>query len=239
MSIQPSSREKILDVAEALYARRGYAGVGLREVAAQAGLGKSSLFHHFPSKAELYLAVLRRVFERIEERLRTALRHEGGPAARLDAAIDSLIDALAEHPTTARLLLRALFEDDEFAGEAEAAEAAVERALDSILGAFQQLIVAGVERGVFRPAAPGQVLQSLVGATVYHFASGEFGETLTGAPLFSAEAVRVRKHEVKQMIHHGLAPAEQPGSTGSAAADPHASSTGSAAADPRPQGDET
>ncbi len=46
----PSSREKILDVAERLFSRGGYAGVGLREVAEQAGLGKSSLFHHFNTK---------------------------------------------------------------------------------------------------------------------------------------------------------------------------------------------
>ena len=210
MQVNPSSREKILDVAEALFARRGYAGVGLREVATDAGLGKSSLFHHFPSKAELYLAVLRRVFERIGEQLRPALGHEGGPAVRLDAALDTLIDALAEHPTTARLLLRGLFEEDEFAEEAATAQAAVEAALDSILGAFHQLIEAGVADGVFRSAAPGQVLQSLIGATVYHFASGEFGETLTGAPLFSAEAVRLRKHEVKQMVHQGLVIAGPP-----------------------------
>ena len=37
----PTSREKILDVAEARFAQRGYAGVGLREVAEAAGLGKS------------------------------------------------------------------------------------------------------------------------------------------------------------------------------------------------------
>jgi len=203
--MNPSSREKILDVAEALFARRGYSGVGLREVATAAGLGKSSLFHHFPSKAELYLAVLRRVFERIDERLRPALRNEGEPVMRLDAAIDKLIDALVEHPTTARLLLRGLFEEDEFATEAAVSQAAVENALDSILGSLQQLIQEGVEQGVFRAAAPGQVLQSLIGATVYHFASGEFGETLIGAPLFSAEAVRLRKREVKQMIHQGLA----------------------------------
>jgi len=223
-----SSREKILDVAEALFARRGYSGVGLREVATAAGLGKSSLFHHFPSKAELYLAVLRRVFERIGTRIRPALRHEGGPAARLDAAVDTLIDALAEHPTTARLLLRGLFEEDEFASEAAAAQAAVEHALDSILGAFQQLIQAGVDQGAFRAAAPGQVLQSLIGSTVYHFASGEFGETLTGAPLFSAEAVRLRKREVKQMIHQGLA-----------MAGPETIQSGPADADPRPEGEES
>ena len=51
-----SPRDKILDAAEALFARRGFAGVGLSEIAEAVGLGKSSLFHHFQTKA----AALRR-----------------------------------------------------------------------------------------------------------------------------------------------------------------------------------
>jgi TetR/AcrR family transcriptional regulator len=202
-----SSREKILDVAEALFSRRGYAGVGLREVAGEAGLGKSSLFHHFRSKAELHLAVLRRVFERIDQRLAPGFTGAGGPLERLDATLDAFIDALAEHPTTARLLLRGLFEDEDYPSEAMPALADAERALDSVLQRFQRLLREGAESGAFRSADTGQVLQTLIGATVYHFASGEFGETLTGGPLFSAESVRLRKREVKQMIHHGLATA--------------------------------
>src|SRR4030095_2130327 len=66
-------RDKILDCAEALFARRGFAGTGLAEVAETVGLGKSSLFHHFPSKAELYAAVVARILARIEGRLMRAL----------------------------------------------------------------------------------------------------------------------------------------------------------------------
>ena len=54
------------------------------------------------------------------------------------------------------------------------------------------------------------MLQTLIGAVVYHFASGEFGEGVIGAPLFSSEAVRRRKDEVKQMLRRGLAPDPAP-----------------------------
>jgi hypothetical protein len=47
----------------------------------------------------------------------------------------------------------------------------------------------------------------LIGATVYHFASGEFGEGLLGGPLLSSEAVRRRKAEVKSFLKQGLAAA--------------------------------
>ena len=55
MSVPLSSRDKIYDAAEALFARRGYAGIGLREVAAEVGLGKSSLFHHFATELEEFV----------------------------------------------------------------------------------------------------------------------------------------------------------------------------------------
>ena len=63
----PNSREKILEVAEALFSRSGFSGVGMREVAEQAGLGKSSLFHHFASKQALFFEVVGHVLGLMEE----------------------------------------------------------------------------------------------------------------------------------------------------------------------------
>lgn len=204
------SRDKILDVGEALFARRGYAGVGLREVAEQVGLGKSSLFHHFRSKGSLYLSVLRRVLERIDERVRPSLEGGGSPGERLERCVDALIDALAEHPATGRLLLRGLFEDDDLPAHSEAERARNESALEQLLDRLLGLVREGVETGAFRPVSPPHVLQTVIGAVVYHFASGEFGERVIGAPLFSSEAVRRRKDEVKQMLRRGLAPDPAP-----------------------------
>lgn len=204
------SRDKILDVGEALFARRGYAGVGLREVAERVGLGKSSLFHHFRSKGSLYLSVLQRVFERIDERVRPSLDGAGTPAERLERCVGALIDALAEHPATARLLLRGLFEDDDLPADSEAELAETERSLERLVGRLLGLVREGVESGAFRPVSPAHVLQTLIGAVVYHFASGEFGEGLTGGPLFSSDAVRRRKDEINQMLRRGLAPDPTP-----------------------------
>ena len=199
-----SSREKILDVAEALFARRGYAGVGLREVAGQVGLGKSSLFHHFRSKSQLYGEVLERVLLRIGERLDPVLGSDSHPVERLERTIEALVDALAEVPTTARLLLRALFEDEEFGPETPPELLGAERTLARILADFSRLLEQGVERGVFRRVSVPDTLQSLIGASVYHFASSEVGESILGGPLFSADAVARRRRELIQLFHRGL-----------------------------------
>ena len=199
------TQRKILEVAEALFARRGFAGVGVREVAESAGLSKSSLFHHFRSKVQLYEAVLARVLARIEERLAPTLAAGSDLVERLDRWIDALIDCLTEQPATSRLLLRALFEDDDFppepSPEGQAAQDTLRRIIQGLVGILSE----GMERGVFRSASRPHTVQTLIGATVYHFASGDFGEDLIGGPLISADAVRRRKDEVKGLLHRGLA----------------------------------
>lgn len=197
-----TSREKILDAAEALFARRGYAGVGLREVAESVGLVKSSLFHHFRSKAQLYCEVIARVLDRIRLGLAPVLDSDLGPVERLDRGVEALIDALAEHPPTARLLLRSLVEEDDFDSAPEALR--VEEALGEILDGMGRLLREGVEAGVFREVSVPHMVQTLIGATVYHFASGDLGERLLGRPVLCAEEVRRRKRELQDLLHSGL-----------------------------------
>ena len=66
------------------------------------------------------------------------------------------------------------------------------------------MIQAGADAGVFRRVSVPHTLQSLIGLTIFHFASGELGEDVIGRPLYSAEAVRDRKAEVRQLLRSGL-----------------------------------
>ena len=61
------TRDRVLQVAQALFAERGYRGTSLRDIARRIGVKAPSLLHHFPSKQQLYLAVLDRMFESLED----------------------------------------------------------------------------------------------------------------------------------------------------------------------------
>jgi hypothetical protein len=74
-----------------------------------------------------------------------------------------------------------------------------------VLEGITHLLNEGMRSGELRRASAPHVVQTLIGATVYHFASGEIGAGLLGGPLLSAEAVRTRKAEVKAFMHYGLA----------------------------------
>jgi AcrR family transcriptional regulator len=196
----PSTRDRILDTAEALFARQGFAGVGLREVAQRLGLGKSSLFHHFPSKASLYAAVLERFLRGLDLRVDRACVQAGGAQEALSLWSAALIDALAENPVHAPLLLRALLEVD-LVGEPE------RERLESLLRApFDRaaaLMQRGIAEGCFRNVPVVQLVQTLIGITVYPLACSE---PATGdAPPASDGDLDRRKHEACALLR-SLAP---------------------------------
>jgi AcrR family transcriptional regulator len=200
---EQSSRDKILDAAESLFAKRGYAGVGLRELAEVVGLGKSSLFHHFKNKPELYAAVAARILRRIEERLIRTLAAGGSPAERLERLLDELVDLLAANPNYARVLLRSLFEDDDLAGEMPE-EIEGHRAIESIMASMSQLLREGMGTGQFRVANVQHLLLTLVGQIVFPFASGDFGQEILGRDIFDPAEVRRRKKELRDLLRFGL-----------------------------------
>jgi AcrR family transcriptional regulator len=200
---ETNPRDKIVEAAEELFARRGYAGVGLSEIAEHVGLGKSTLFHHFRSKAQLYAAVVERILAQIELALIRSLAAGGTPAARLDRWLDTIIDFLGERPAHARVLLRSLFEDDELSGELPEEKAANDT-LARIIENVAALLREGMASGELRVASIPHTIQSLIGLIIYHFASGDFGAELLRRPVFSAAEVKRRKEEVRNLVHHGL-----------------------------------
>jgi AcrR family transcriptional regulator len=54
----PGARQRILDTAYELFARRGIRAVGVDEVVDRAGVAKATLYRHFPSKDDLVVAFL-------------------------------------------------------------------------------------------------------------------------------------------------------------------------------------
>jgi len=210
VTAETAPREKILEAAEELFARRGFAGVGLSEIAEAVGLGKSSLFHHFPTKAQLYAAVMERILAEIEQALTRALAVGGTPVERFDRWVETIIDVLGARPAHSRLLLRSLFEDDELSGSSDE-ERAANQTLARIIDSVSRVLREGMSTGALRAASIPHTLQSVIGMTIYHFASGEFGTELLGRPMFAPAEVKRRKDEIKALLHHGMVAARTTG----------------------------
>jgi len=94
-SQSPQTRERILDVAEALFAAHGFAGTSMRDIAGAADLTAASLYNHFDGKEALYAAVL----ERGIRPLVLLMQSRSGAEPGADAAA-ALVAEVMEHLRT-------------------------------------------------------------------------------------------------------------------------------------------
>ncbi|WP_219413478.1 TetR/AcrR family transcriptional regulator [Pseudonocardia nigra] len=99
-------REQILGAATRAFARTGFAGTGLDDVAAEAGITRVLLYRHFDSKADMYRAALDRACGRLQERV--------GDDDFDDRSIPALLRAAATDCDAFRLLFHHAAREPEF-----------------------------------------------------------------------------------------------------------------------------
>lgn len=114
---QPNSkrktREEIIDLAVPLFAKRGYDGVSMRDVAAAIGLTPAALYYHFPDKEHLYFDAVEHDFKGKSGVLITALNSPEPAWARLETFIAELAHLVATDKNFLRLMQWVLLDSDE------------------------------------------------------------------------------------------------------------------------------
>lgn len=109
-SILVATPLRVLEAAEDIFGRSGFPGAKLADIAQRAGIRRASLLHHFRSKEILYDAVVERVFSRLGDALRAAMRAKGSFESRLRAMVQAFAGFLDRYPALAPVLVRQLLE---------------------------------------------------------------------------------------------------------------------------------
>ncbi|HUE38163.1 MAG TPA: TetR/AcrR family transcriptional regulator [Candidatus Binatia bacterium] len=196
------TRERIIEAAQDIFARDGFVGAKMQEIADRVGIQRPSLFYHFKNKEALFAAAHERVFARIEPIFRESLVPDGDPFEQLDRVTRAVLAIMGKEPEFARMVART----------------AVDRhpaALHAVRGHVQPLIDLSVEflrrhqrRGVFRADAdPFFFTLNSWGAALIYFTARDL---LTPAPARSAAEDRERfTRSLLQMGNRALAPSER------------------------------
>jgi len=79
----------LLEIAATLFANRGFAGVTMADVAGVAGFTAPSIYNHFSSKDELFVATVTHMYEEISQGLRAGVAVAGDWQARIGSILDA------------------------------------------------------------------------------------------------------------------------------------------------------
>lgn len=150
------TREAIMDLAEDLMLERGYNAFSYATIASALGIRNAAVHYHFPGKADLGAAVVRRSRDRFVEWARKLESSGAGPVERLDAFFRRYLRHLERGR---RVCLGGSLETD-YATLPEPMQTEARAFVDTVLSWWEALLGEGRERGllVFPGEARDQAL---------------------------------------------------------------------------------
>jgi AcrR family transcriptional regulator len=144
----PERRELIVDAALSEFAQRGYEAASLGRIAAAAGVSRTVLYDHFPSKHALFVKLLTIEHGALLSHLEGALGSDAPMRERMRATFDAFFAFAEERPLSWRLL----FPDHPPMDPSVAAEHSRTRAESNRL--LARLLVADAHRAGLDPESP-------------------------------------------------------------------------------------
>jgi AcrR family transcriptional regulator len=113
------TRQRLLDIAEQLFAERGFYGVSIAAIASEVGFTKQGVLHYFNSKEKLYGAILQRISDDFQKQQTKAEQAFEEPTERLKLFYAALAEPTDTNTRRTRLLMRELLDNNARATSAE------------------------------------------------------------------------------------------------------------------------
>jgi len=177
-----TKQTSILESAVALFAERGFAATEMDAIAAAAGVAKGTVYHHFKSKEDLFLAAAARTVAELREFIFETIACIDDPVAVIRTACRAVARYSQKHPDAVELFVqqRAVFRDNSplmllIAGR------------DEVQPYFVDVVRRGITAGVFRDVDPEEPVRAisnmLYGLVVSSFLEGAAEKLVTRADL--------------------------------------------------------
>lgn len=85
--VKAEVRAQIVNVARKIFTRYGFRKTTMEEIAAASRKGKSSIYYYFPSKEDIFRAVVEKEASELKEQLDKTIRTDASPVEKLKAYI--------------------------------------------------------------------------------------------------------------------------------------------------------
>ena len=192
--IRDFRRDQIVDTARRLFGEHGTTDVSMDEIAAEAGVARSTLYVHFSSRDDLLGACVQSMYDRLVETIALFVDDDAPAVERLRGLILGLLERIDESPAFFRLAMAT--QATGAAGSAAVGGALMMIGLDMIR-VLEELVVAGVASGDFRSDLDPERAVVLVGQQIYGALSVRAGEP---DPVPAAQAA----DEICHFVYRGL-----------------------------------
>jgi AcrR family transcriptional regulator len=157
------TRARIMETAEALFRRLGFAKTAVADIAGELGMSPANVYRFFPSKNAIVEAICQRCLSEVETNAWVVARAKGPAGPRVERLI---LEILAYHKEN---LLTEKSVNDMVLAAIELSWDAIRKHKDVMRTVLELILRDGIESGEFEPVEPREtaelILRSLVAFT--------------------------------------------------------------------------
>jgi AcrR family transcriptional regulator len=172
--IRDFRRDQLIDTARRLFGERGTTDVSMDEIAAEAGVARSTVYVYFANRDELLRACVQSMYDRLQDTIALVIDDGATPVARLRGLILGVLERVDESPAFFRLAMAT--QSTTTAAGSEAVGGALMMIGLDVIRVLEDLVVAGVATGDFRADLDAERAVVLVGQQIYGALSVRAGE---------------------------------------------------------------
>ena len=187
------SREHILDLAVPLFAKSGFDGVSIREIAGQIELTPAALYYHFKDKEALYFETVKHAFETKTSTAKTLNKNSNEPIVNLERFITWFIETLNKEKDFQKLLQWVLLDSNP------------KRMQSLVKDVFSDLFLSTKQLAENFSARydPHMLSVSIIGLVLFHFESQQSRKFLPGNKA-SHDKPRIISEHIISLLRNGL-----------------------------------
>jgi len=172
--IRDYRRDQVIDVARRLFGERGTTDVSMDDIAAEAGVARSTVYVYFANRDELLRACLKGMHNQLLDDIAESWEHDAEPTHRLERLVEAMLERIDDNPAFFRLALVTQGTVIQ-GGEAVNSELAL-IGLD-IARLIHDICADGVDQGTFTNIGPDEAVE-MIGQQIYGAMSVRAGQVL-------------------------------------------------------------
>ena len=156
------TRARIMDAAEALFRRLGFAKTAVADIAAELKMSPANVYRFFPSKNAIIEAICQRCLAECEERAWAVARSRGSAAERSERLVLEILAYHKENHLTDQRV------NDMVLAAIELSWGAIRAHKEHIRMVLEAILREGIERGEFEPVDPRETSRLMM-ISLVHF----------------------------------------------------------------------
>jgi AcrR family transcriptional regulator len=184
-------REQILDEAARRFAEHGYPNTDVQWIADALSVAKGTVYHYFPSKAQLFREAVRRGVGRLHQHVeRATAGMDGDPLRLMEAAIGAYLEFFGDNPQLVELFVqeRAEFKDR--------VQPVYFEHKDARRGPWRKMVAALIAAGRVRDVPPDRVLD-VMGDLLY-------GTIFTNHLAGRGKSTAAQSRDILDLLFYGI-----------------------------------